>query len=194
MKNYLKRALVVCGLLALAVPAWSYTILNPTLGGPDINVGGVDTFLDGATLANSSDATELQWVKDTLVTLGLATTEQVASLTLSPNKNVFNFVPTIESGFIASPLQYAPEYFYLKLGSGNLPAGADDHLLFQNLADLNYAVIDINDPDFTIVNIGGISHVGQVGGGVSVPEAGALLLFGSGLIGLVGFRRVRRMQ
>jgi hypothetical protein len=29
---------------------------------------------------------------------------------------------------------------------------------------------------------------------VPVPETGALLLFGSGLIGLVGFRRVRRMQ
>ena len=28
----------------------------------------------------------------------------------------------------------------------------------------------------------------------SVPEAGALLLFGTGLIGLVGYRRVRRMQ
>jgi len=26
------------------------------------------------------------------------------------------------------------------------------------------------------------------------PEAGALLLFGTGLIGLVGYRRVRRMQ
>ncbi len=29
---------------------------------------------------------------------------------------------------------------------------------------------------------------------VSVPEAGTLLLFGSGLVGLVGYRRVRRMQ
>jgi hypothetical protein len=29
---------------------------------------------------------------------------------------------------------------------------------------------------------------------VSVPEAGALILFGTGLIGLVGYRRVRRMQ
>ena len=29
---------------------------------------------------------------------------------------------------------------------------------------------------------------------ISVPEAGALLLFGTGLIGLVGYRRSRRMQ
>lgn len=29
---------------------------------------------------------------------------------------------------------------------------------------------------------------------VSVPEAGALLFFGTGLVGLVGYRRVRRMQ
>jgi hypothetical protein len=29
---------------------------------------------------------------------------------------------------------------------------------------------------------------------VYVPEAGALLLFGTGLLGLVGYRRVRRMQ
>jgi PEP-CTERM motif len=28
----------------------------------------------------------------------------------------------------------------------------------------------------------------------TVPEAGALFLFGSGLIGLVSYRRIRRMQ
>jgi len=28
----------------------------------------------------------------------------------------------------------------------------------------------------------------------NVPEAGALLLFGTGLAGLVGYRRIRRMR
>jgi hypothetical protein len=41
---------------------------------------------------------------------------------------------------------------------------------------------------------GSISHVTLYGNSTSVPEAGTLLLFGSGLIGLVGYRRVRRMQ
>lgn len=40
-----------------------------------------------------------------------------------------------------------------------------------------------------------LSHITQFGGGTTrVTEAGALLLFGSGLIGLVGYRRMRRMQ
>lgn len=39
------------------------------------------------------------------------------------------------------------------------------------------------------------SFVGKDGGyQVSVPEAGSLLLFGTGMIGLIGYRRVRRMQ
>lgn len=42
---------------------------------------------------------------------------------------------------------------------------------------------------------GGLSHITLFGPGTTrVPEAGALLLFGSGLIGLVGYRRMRRMQ
>jgi hypothetical protein len=43
---------------------------------------------------------------------------------------------------------------------------------------------------------GGLSHVTLFGGGgtTRVPEAGALVMFGSGLIGLVGYRRMRRMQ
>jgi hypothetical protein len=42
---------------------------------------------------------------------------------------------------------------------------------------------------------GGLSHVTLFGPGTTrVPEAGALVMFGSGLIGLVGYRRMRRMQ
>jgi hypothetical protein len=42
---------------------------------------------------------------------------------------------------------------------------------------------------------GGLSGITLFGGGTTrVPEAGALIMFGSGLIGLVGYRRMRRMQ
>lgn len=42
---------------------------------------------------------------------------------------------------------------------------------------------------------GGLSHITLFGPGTTrVPEAGALVMFGSGLIGLVGYRRMRRMQ
>jgi hypothetical protein len=42
---------------------------------------------------------------------------------------------------------------------------------------------------------GGLSHVTLFGPGTTrLPEAGALIMFGSGLIGLVGYRRIRRMQ
>jgi PEP-CTERM motif len=42
---------------------------------------------------------------------------------------------------------------------------------------------------------GGLSHYSLYNPGTTqVPEAGALLMFGSGLIGLVGYRRMRRMQ
>lgn len=44
------------------------------------------------------------------------------------------------------------------------------------------------DPDCHYVNTGVRLSL------TTVPEAGALLLFGTGLIGLVGYRRVRRMQ
>ena len=41
---------------------------------------------------------------------------------------------------------------------------------------------------------GGLSHFAFFNPTTRVPEAGALFMFGSGLIGLVGYRRVRRMQ
>ena len=177
MKRYLFQGVLLFAALVLAVPAWSYTI---DAGGT--NVGGVDTLVDATELANSGFATELAWVQFWV---------PGATLTVF-DSSLYSFVLVDgQTDIYASLLQDSPDYFFLKTGAA---PGTDDHFLFTNSAELNYAVIDFLAAGVDITNIGAISHVGETGGGTSVPEPGALLLLGTGLVGLVGFRRVRRTQ
>jgi len=177
MKRLFVQGIVFISLVVFAIPAWSYTI-----GGGATNVGGLDTLIGWTNLPNSGDATELAWAQSIIggtVTLGAKYNTTGGEWSL-----------TNQAGIYAHTLATSPEYFLIK--TGNVADPDIRWFLFRNNAELSYAVIslgpagmDFNDP----TNVGGISHIVEFN---PVPIPSSVLLFASGLGGLVGIGRWRR--
>ena len=182
MKKYLLVTVVLFSLLAFISPVWSYTIYGGTT-----DVGSLDLFLDSSLLTNSGDQTEIDWVNSVLATI-FTTDDLTKDDDYSDNPWI---LVDGESDIYASELQDDPEYFFIKIGNGNLPAGTHDHYLYQNVEEFSYAVVDLSViSSSNSMNVGRFSHTGEVGG-VPVPEPATMLLLGSGLIGLAVLGRSR---
>jgi hypothetical protein len=187
MKKLITTASLFLGLV-MASPSWALYI-----SGTLTDVGGIDGFLASDTLANSGAATEKAWV-DSVIGGNNSLTYFDSSTVGGPAY----WSETTMSGVYAYQFNNSaePEYYFLKLGVGN--SGADNYYLFQNVDDMNYAVVNFGDIfsnsplDF---NFGRISHLAGYGGsgGTSVPEPSAAALMGLGLL-MIGVISRRRKQ
>jgi|GEM_PF-1440256 len=143
----------------------------------------IDTLLYETKLADSSKSTELEWVNGLL---GGGFTFLYKDENLSGE-----WTNEGEGRIYSHALVNSPAYFLIK--TGQVTDDKNTHFLFQNIGELNLAVINLSAMGFnTISNITGVSHISEFGGSTPVPEPATMLLFGAGMAGLVGVARQRK--
>ncbi len=177
MRKMVLTAILIC---LFAGSAWSLTIQSGF-----IEVGGVDTLLASTALRNSGDDTELGWVRGVLYDMF-----GITDVTLDAKYTNMTWYQTSQDNTYAIDFQtYNPEYFLIKIGSGSLRSPID-HFLFQNTPELAWGVVNLADLGIIeIIGLDRISHIDEFNGGAPVPEPATLMLLGSGLLGLAGFRK-----
>lgn len=176
----MKKLLISCGLaitLGVSSSAFGYLIDKE---GTEVNVGGLDIGLSTTgVLGNPED--EAIW----------ATSELGFTVTASDATKIDPafFTSTKEDiSVIAIELLTSPGYYLIK--------DAQKSVLFQNMASLDWAVLDL-EQYFGLNKLeseegGGLflSHLTEFEGGtVTVPEPGTIGLLGLGLVGLSLARR-----
>ena len=178
---------IICGLLLFGGNAMALTIHDGTL------VGEVDELIAQTNITPSKENQEA-WIQSEIGEEYFVTEEKY-SVSSSDWQEVFDRSILVDFTW-ATELKYAPEYYFIKIGTGGLSGNTDDHFLYRNLAEMNWAVIDFSKWGFdesTNINIGRISHIGEIGG-TPVPEPGMVILLGIGLLGLAFYNRKRLLN
>lgn len=148
--------------------------------------GNIDTLKYQTKLAHGSgDADELAWINSVL---GGSHTFVLKDENLTGEWQPIDGM----AGVFAHTLVSDPAYFLIK--TGNVTVNDDSRqFLFENLAGLDWAVIDLEAMGFdSITNISGVSHISEYDAGTPIPEPATMLLLGTGLTGLASIRRKKK--
>lgn len=171
------------------------------LGSSALNAFVLDSKIGEANLANSGDATELNALKNTLISLGVINANNLAlDYRLNQGDTGFNVAAdsVLDQWFI-DVTPDTPGYFLLKFGIGGTAATADT-FFFENIGELTKLVFsnsqvqyltggDCGANNTNACNIGRLSYYTLFDTPTPlptllIPEPGILLLLGLGLFGL----------
>ena len=157
-------------------------------------VGELDNLLAAETLKNSGEATEEAWIESILGT----DIDYTQFGSISEGDNWQSVTDGISGDYAFDfGIDFLPEHYLLKLGSGNGTGVEFSHYLFENLDSLQYAYVNLEmfGEGVRLENIGIVSHIGSSGGCEgdceTVPEPGMVGLLAIGLLGMVARRRFK---